>query len=258
MARLLYADASRMFRSKWFWLCFGMMLAMAVGLSVMQYTAMDYTVPLSRVIFLPMSFYGVTAAALVSLFVGEDFSDGFIRNKLIAGRTRIRIYLSNLMISGAACVVIYLLTVLFTTATGWPFFEHDVTADWFVRYLAMGIGMCLAYGSIYCTVTMLCGSRTTATVLCMGLSFLMLFASLHTNQIMVQPAYKDGLPNPHYVDGVTKKIYAVLHDLNPTGQAAQLSTMEIFNPARWLLCDMLWMAAAVGLGGTVFRRKNIR
>lgn len=51
---------------------------------VMQATAMDYTVPLSRVIFLPLSLYGVTAAAFVSVFTGADFSDGFVRIKLLA------------------------------------------------------------------------------------------------------------------------------------------------------------------------------
>lgn len=86
MTRLLGADTVRMYHSKCFWMCLGGMLIMAVGFLIMQGTAMDYTVPLSRVIFLPMSFYGVAAAALISMFVGEDFSDGFIRNKLIAGR----------------------------------------------------------------------------------------------------------------------------------------------------------------------------
>ena len=48
MQRLLSADTFRMFRSKWFWLCLGGMLAMSVAFVVMQYTAMDYVVPLSR------------------------------------------------------------------------------------------------------------------------------------------------------------------------------------------------------------------
>ena len=64
MRKLLSANSFRIFHSKWFWLCLGGMLAMSVGFIIMQYTAMDYTVPLSRVIFLPMSFYGVTVAAL--------------------------------------------------------------------------------------------------------------------------------------------------------------------------------------------------
>ena len=68
MRKLLFADSFRIFRSKWFWLCLGGMLALAGAFVTMQYTAMDHTVPLSRVIFLPMSFYGMAVAALVTLF----------------------------------------------------------------------------------------------------------------------------------------------------------------------------------------------
>ena len=257
MSRVICADMIRMYRGKWFWLCLGGMLCMACALVGMQYGAMDYEVPLSRVIYLPMSFYGVALAALVSIFVGTDFSDGFIRNKLIAGRSRGSIFFAGLFTIWTACVAIYLVVTIFTFGVGYGLFERDITAADFMQYTVMGILMCLAYGSIFSTITMLCGKRTTAVVLCMGLAFLMLFLCLHTNQIMVQPQYKDGALNPHYAEGVKKQVYALLHDLNPSGQAAQLSTMKIFSTVRWVICDLAWIVAA-GLGAVVFRRLNIR
>lgn len=257
MRRLLFADTYRLFHSRWFWLCLTGMLAMAVGFVMMQYTAMDYVVPLSRVVFLPMSFYGMMMAALISLFVGEDFSDGFIRNKIVAGRSRISIYASNLLISWLACIVIYLIVTLFTMTIGSFFFENNITLNFLGKYLCLGIGMCIAYGCVYCSITMLCGDKVTATVICMGLAFLLLCVCLHTNQIMVQPEYKNGIPNPAYVEGTAKTVYAILHDLNPSGQAAQLSTMNVFQPVRWLICDVGWVLAT-GVGMLSFQRKNIK
>ena len=104
---------------------------------------------------------------------------------------------------------------------------------------------------------MLCQTKATAAVLCMGTAFVLLFASLHTNQIMIQPEYKDGSLNPAYVDGFAKHVYAVLHDLNPCGQAAQLTTMEIFHSVRWVLCDIGWIFAA-GISCIAFQHKNIK
>lgn len=257
MCKLLSADTSRLFHSKWFWLCIFGMLAMSVAFVVMQLTAMDYTVPLSRVIFLPMSFYGVVMAALISLFVGEDYSDGFIRNKIIAGHSRTSVFLSNLLVSLLASALIYFIAVFFTTAVGSFLFEIDITIDQFCQYLLFGMGMSMAYGCIYCTITMLCGNKATSAVLCMGVAFFLLFACLHTNQVMVQTEYKNGAPNPAYVDGVAKIIYAIIHDLNPSGQAAQLSAMEIFHPVRWIICDFIWMLAA-GVGCLYFHKKNIQ
>lgn len=257
MCKLLSADACRFFRSKWFWLCLGGMLALDGAFVTMQYTAMDYVVPLSRVVFLPMSFYGMVVAALVSLFVGEDFGDGFIRNKIIAGCSRSAIFASNLIVSCLACAIIYLVTTLLTAAVACLLFEVDVSVFSFLRHLVLGVGMCFAYSCIYCTITMVCGNKTTSTVLCMALAFFMLVACLHTNQVMIQPAYKEGMPNPAYVDGAAKTVYAVLHDFNPTGQAAQLSAMEIFQPIRWILCDLLWILIA-GVGCAIFNKKNIQ
>ena len=256
MCRLLSADFFRITRSKWFGFCLAGMLVMASAFVFMQYTAMDYTVPLSRVIFLPMSLYGMAIAALISLFVGEDFSDGFVRNKIIAGHSRQSIFASNLIISSVACMVIYLVTTLFATFLGYLFFEVDVSALRFLQHLLMGIGMCIAYSCIYGTITMICGNKTTSIVLCMGLAFFLLCTCLHTNQVMVQPESKNGMPNPAYVDGFVKSVYGFFHDLNPSGQAAQLSSMYIFQPVRWILCDFLWVLVA-GVGCIIFNRKDI-
>ena len=256
MRKLLSADAIRIFRSKWFWLSLVGMLVLAGAFVTMQYTAMDYVVPLSRVIFLPMSFFGMMVAALISLFVGEDFSDGFIRNKIIAGCSRTAIFASNLIVSGLACLVLYLVTTLLTAVAGCLLFEIDLSVSRFLLHLILGLCMCLGYSCIYSTITMVCGNKTTSTILCMGLSFFLLVACLHTNQVMIQPEFKNGIPNPAYVDGGAKIVYSVLHDLNPTGQAAQLSAMDVFQPVRWILCDFLWMLFA-GAGCILFNRKNI-
>ena len=256
MRKLLSADAIRIFRSKWFWLSLVGMLVLAGAFVTMQYTAMDYVVPLSRVIFLPMSFFGMMVAALISLFVGEDFSDGFIRNKIIAGCSRTAIFASNLIVSGLACLVLYLVTTLLTAVAGCLLFEIDLSVSRFLLHLALGLCMCVGYSCIYSTITMVCGNKTTSTILCMGLSFFLLVACLHTNQVMIQPEFKNGIPNPAYVDGGAKIVYSVLHDLNPTGQAAQLSAMDVFQPVRWILCDFLWMLFA-GAGCILFNRKNI-
>lgn len=89
------------------------MLLLASALMAVQATAMDYTVPLSRVVFLPLSLYSLAAAAFVGVFVGTDFSDGVIRNKLIAAKTRSGIVLSHILTSCIACTCVYAVTTFF-------------------------------------------------------------------------------------------------------------------------------------------------
>ena len=258
MNRLICVDIYRMYNNKRFWLSAVAMIAMAIMFIVMQYTAMDYAVALDRVIFLPMSFYGVLTASLISLFIGDDFSDGVIRNKLVAGRSRSSVYMSNMLVGWMASLSIYLLMVAVTTGIGICLFENNVTYGDYMSFLFLGLFTCLAYGRIFSMLSMLSGNKASSVMICMGLAFFMLFLCLHTNQVLVQQEYKNGILNPHYVSGGKRIVYEILHDINPTGQAAQMSDMNYLDRVRWISCDLFWMVVAAGVGNIVFQKKDIR
>lgn len=258
MRRLLSANLARLRLDSSLRFFFAGMILLASGLMCMQYTAMDYTVPLSRVIFLPLSLYGTGAAAFVSVFVGTDFSDGFIRNQLICARSREHVFLSHILTSCVGCAVVYAAVTLFTLALGVFFFENDVRLVELFQFLILGLGMSAAYSAIFCVLTMISRSKTQAVVLCIVLSMLMLFLCLHTNQMLTQTEYKDGFVNPHYVGGFRRALYGFLHDINPSGQAAQLSSWKYLNPVRGIACDALWVIGMGISGCLLFRRKEIK
>jgi len=258
MSKLLRADFYRMYHNKKIWLCAATMIMMAIFFVIMQYSAMDYTVPFSRVIFLPMTFYGIIIAALISFFVGDDFSDGVIRNKIVAGRSRNAIYLSNLVCTWSACVLVYIVTVLACVMIGINLFENDVTFQVFGKYFVLGLFTGIAFGSIFGMISMLICNKVTSVMVCMGLAFGMLFLCLHTNQILVQEQYKNGILNPHFADGIKRVVYELLHDMNPFGQVAQLSAMTCLSEIRWICVDIFWIFVSLSLGNVLFHKKDIR
>ena len=117
--------------------------------------------------------------------------------------------------------------------------------------------MALVTGCLFCVVTLLCGDKTRAVMWCMGLAFGMFFLCLHTNALLVQTEYKDGILNPHYIGGFRREAYSVLHDLNPYGQAAQLSSWEVWHPVRGLFFDFLLLISLTVLGCKLFLKKDI-
>lgn len=258
LCRLLRADFRRMLSSRWFLLAMGFMLFSTLGFISMQYNGMDYVVALDRVIFLPISFYGVATAALCSLFTGEDFSGGFIRCKLIAGRSRSAVYLSSVIVCAIASLLAYVLMLCLTIGIGVHLFENNVSPDNLLKCMLLGALCCVVHAVIFTAITMLLQNKATAAAVCMALAFGMLFLSLHTNQIVIQEPIKNDLPNPAYVTGVRRMIWFFLHDLNPVGQAAQLSDMTVLSPVRWILCDLFWIAACVFGGIKWFERSDIR
>ena len=257
MIQLLRADFSRLRQSVPFRLSLLGMLALSVFFMVMQATGMDYTVPLSRVIFLPISLFGVAMAAFVSVFVGTDFSDGFIRNKLLAAESRSSLVFSHIIVSSTACVIVYALVVAFSAGIGQFFFENNVDGADFFLYFMLGVGMSLVLGCLFSVLSLLCGSKTRAVVLCMGLAFVMLFLCLHTNEVLVQTQYRDGVLNSRYISGVRREICSVLHDLNPCGQAAQLSAWEVWHPIRGVCLDLLLLIGLTALGCRRFQSQDI-
>ena len=149
-----------------------------------------------------------------------SLSDGVIRNKLIAAKTRSGIVLSHILTSCIACTCVYAVTTFFSLGVGSVFFENDVTAGAFIRFFLLGIGMSAATGCLFSVAALVCGDKTSAVIWCLGIACFMLFLCLHTNGLLVQTEYKDGALNPHYVGGFRRALYGVLHDLNPYGQAA--------------------------------------
>ena len=257
MRRLLYVDMHRMFCTRWLRLSLAFMVTAAAAMAVMQRTAMSYSVSIDRVIFLPMAFYGIAVAALVSLFVGDDFGDGVIKIKILAGGSRRAVYCSALLACWAGCAALYLATVATALVLGLILFPINVTFGQVVFYLALGLLTSLAYGGIFCMLSMLIGNRSAGAVACMALSVAMLLLCLHSNQVLAQKAYQNGVANPAYAAGAKRILYGLIHDLNPSGQATQLSSMQCLHPPRYIGTDLLWIIVSAVCGRILFERKEI-
>ena len=258
MIRILRADFRRLQKDRALWLSVLGMLLISAGFMFIQASAMDYTVPLSRVIFLPLSMLGIALGAFAAMFSGTDFSDGVIRNKLLTAENRGSLVLSEMIVSAAGCLLIYALVTAFSAGGGRFFFENNVDLVVFARYFALGASMSLAYGCLFSALTMICGKKTQSVILCMGLAFLMLFAALSSNEVLVQTEYRNGVLNPHFVGGMRREIYSFLHDLNPCGQAAQLSAWEVRHPVRILLLNLIVILGSSMLACLFFQKKDIR
>ncbi len=247
MRNLLRTDLFHMFRTRVFWGSALCMLFVAIGLIFMQRTAMDYTVPFSRVIFLPLSFYGAVVAAMAAMFVSGNFTSGDVRNKLIAGHGRRGVYLSHLVVTSAACVAVFALTTAFTAAISFSLFEMDVGLREIGLCFAIGASMCLAYAALYCLISTLICDRARSVVACMALAFGMLFLSMQLHSRFSRQA-----------SAPVSVALEYLYDLIPTGQAAQLSSMNCLHPARCVLLNLFWVAVSIAAGCGIFRKKDIR
>ena len=92
MSKLLRSDFRRLFRSKLFYLGI-----LAVGISVGHALAnniyyldvmKELEIPLDNLLFMGTTVLGFAMAVFTSFFVGTEYSDGTMRNKVIVGNSR--------------------------------------------------------------------------------------------------------------------------------------------------------------------------
>lgn len=95
MSKLLSAELARLRKSRLFWLtAAGMLLGEIYVLQFGARVNQASHVPLEQYYYYLAPTVGIFFAVWISIFLGTEYSDGTMRNKLIAGHTRGDIYLS--------------------------------------------------------------------------------------------------------------------------------------------------------------------
>ena len=282
MRKLLCADFARLWKNRFFLCCQAGMVLFGLFLTAEEYLE-PYTVTLDRMVFLPLSLYGIVTGAFAGMFLGQEHVEGTIRNKLIAGCGKAQVYLSGFFVTAGGALVFYASAVAVTAAAGSLLFSTAKPLRAFVTFGLLGALCCLSYAAIFCLIVMLLRSRAAAVVLCMLLAVILLLAAMYINLQLTQEEYvsqfntvtqSDGVsvsvsgedaepemtmvPNPHYLTGFRRQAAELLQDLNPTGQAVQICAMNCTDPVRIVLCDVLIILLTSLAGAVLFRRMDLK
>lgn len=101
MIKLLNANLIRLKKDKALRIGIIFMFIMGVFTPVMHYIDMKksgYQITLDNGFFNNVLFCVILSSVFCSLYVGTEYSDGTIRNKVVIGHTRMSIYFSNLIV----------------------------------------------------------------------------------------------------------------------------------------------------------------
>ena len=279
MSRLLSAGFMRLWKSRVFWtLVAGMFLwslFMVYGNHMECIAKGETDDTLTNFFFGYGVIIGGAGSIFASLFFGTDYSDGTIRNKIIIGHSRKSIYMSNLIISVAAGVVMTAAWILAMLAVGVPVCGwNGFDAVQVLVYLAVSFFMIVAFAAVFTAFGMLLSNRSVAVIV----SFLVFLFWLQCGAYIysrlrepeVEPIYtmvtKDGvekitdasyIENPTYVRGTQREVYTRILEFMPTGQALFLMENEVTD-VSFMIFSSLVITVAVTWGGIVcFGRKDL-
>ena len=278
MGKLLRANLVRLRKNRIFWLAFFLLTVWGAvqRIGIRMDIEAHY---LDETFWIDALLIGIVLAVFISLFVGTEFEDGTIRNKIVMGHTRSEIYFANVIVCIIAGWLMCLGCLISSLLVGVPllgFFHTEIS-------IILLEGICVfalsaAYTAIYCFIAMLNSNRAITAIVCMLLSILLLFAGAAVSNQLDESEYyyipdetlgigeiDDGqnsewIRNPDYLEGTERRIYETILDVLPGGQSLQLSGMmdEGERHIVMLFASLGWIIISSSCGVVFFRKKDLK
>lgn len=281
MSKLLRSNLSRLKKYSIFWIALAVVLVWAAlcmvnygrtaahfineGYSNYRYIDTHY--------FNLCPFLGIFTAIVISLFLGTEYSDGTIRNKLIVGHTRTAIYIANLItcfvISVAVTAALFIggLAGLFMPALdGW-----QMSVGWILIYILMCLLYSAVLAAIFTLIAMLSPNKAGTVVITLVTFLALLICASSIYNMLSEEELISGMvitekgmeisephPNPQYVGGMARQVLSAILNILPTGPAIYIANLEITEPIFPSISAVLLTVVVTVIGLAVFRKKDLK
>lgn len=279
MSKLIYANLVRMFRSKIFWVSEIFLAGYSIFVYVMgRINIRNNSLMINHgwtiYFFNEMLFIHVVMVVFISFFIGVEYSDGTIRNKIAVGHTRRDIYLANVIVCYAAGLLQFItysvVSVFSSLLLIGPYALVSMSQiPWRV---GCSLFIILAYTAAFSLIAMLDANKARAVVLelVLALVFVMLMTQIwsdlqepeKTNRVAMadtgEMVLEENIPNSKYVDGTKRVVYEWIDAFLPEDQAMYVIDPEAVFSMRAPLCLLGESLVLIAAGVYLFQRKDIK
>lgn len=229
-------------------------------------------VNIDNILFLSPIIIGILSAITTSLFIGLDYSDATIRNKIIKGHKKADIYIANFLTSIIMNLIEIIIFMIIVSLFGLILLDgFALSINEMICILIDIVFIACSYSAIFTFMAMFINNATVSAIVNVFLIFIMLVVSfillekLATPDTITQSVYngnalvEEEIPNPNALTTKEKNTYQLIANLFPTGQALQVSQIYKFdtNYEYYPLYSLVIIVAFTSLGIYLFERKEI-
>lgn len=268
MRKLLNASFSRLWKNKVFWIAIACIVVAAVIISLQIELESVETVMLNVFPVIPL-----VCVVFISIFIGTEFEENTIRNKLIVGYTKTEIYFANYLVSIVGSLILLFAIIIFCGITGFAQTDKFILEGKQLAFVIFCTILITMIESAICVGIVMNVNKTVFSLL-FGLLILfgLMFLSAYIENSLGETEYVqrvisisaddvanyETVLNPHYVSGTTRKVMEFVLDLLPTGQAVQISNVSLERCMRWPALSVLSLGLVTVVGWLPFRKKDNR
>lgn len=217
MSRLLKADFSRLFTYKPFIISCAVIALFSVYMNFGHLSTLSepeyYIYPLELIIY-----FAFIVSSFISFFCGINFSESVIKNKLFAGHSKVKIYLSNAIVSVFVSCIFFILDI---TSIIWVVYNHKISWSVFFSLILAGAVVSIPFSAIATFITFICRGKAVPIVLSAVIVLSMLFSSARIKEKLIEPEYTDAIET---IDGVD------VDDVKIVRADAEMTFKKVKNP----------------------------
>lgn len=197
-----------------------------------------------------------------SLFIGTEYSDGTMRNRLIVGHTRKNIYLANFITVCLMNIFIFLLSSVMISLLGTGMFGwHMSNPMLFLLHYFSGIMMLIAFSGLFTLIAMVIHNKTISTVASI-ITFLVSYMTAGVIRRLVFSFYNGESISDVFSmlskDMVSQPALEFLYDFIPMGQCFQITGNSVLHPYRLPVYSAIFAVITVICGVLIFGKKDMK
>ena len=277
MRKLIAANFFRLRKDRFSWCVVGIIVVLSLGnVFNSAYEAMaagGYVMSLDGYYFGQAPLIGAYLALLISMFLGTEFSEGTIRNKLCIGYKRDEIFLSNFISCVLATIVltaVWMLTSALLFGMIGPL-ELEMEVSEFIGCIFVAMGFAVSFAALYTVIGSLSSNKAMTVIYTFAVYIIFAMAASALYKRLCEPEMNrpmmlvgtqlvemEPFPNPLYLSGMIRTVCEVALEFLPTGQALLLSDVAIEYPVRAIVLSAVFTTVTLLVGSRLFRRKDIK
>ena len=280
MRKLLSANFSRLWRSKIFWVLealsaiAGALFYILAIINTKNIGENWYLASGNYYFFLGLVIVGAIMAVFSAFYIGSEYDQGTIRNKLNVGCTRNSIYLANLIVVVTAGVLFTITHIAASVAVGFPFlgsliWQALAPVGWRIPTIMV---MLLCYAAVFTLIAMQDSNKSRSLIISFVFALVIIIGGLYIYGALQEPEFttrmvmqedgsylrQGGIPNSRYIRGTARMVYTFIEACIPSAQGLNIARSEgVFNLLA-IICQLCVTALFTGAGMALFKKKDIK
>lgn len=280
MSKLLRVNFRHLFRMKSFYFAIAIMIycpIMSCISDYMEMTEYGYVHSIEESIWQFGVSYAFIVPVLVHLFIGPDYVDKTIRNKLIIGYGKKDIFMANMITMMVACLILFFVWNIFFWAIGSNMLVVESPIGMHIVITLEELLAVLFLTALLVLLAMFMSGKVTAGVLSMILALCIIASGLIIKRDLAEEEFEDSnvvwaifeegaapvqksekVPNPRYIpEGPRKEALRYLERVDVGAQLLDVTDNHEIDCIWYFAFDSIMILLICAGGSAMYKRKDI-